>query len=131
MKSRWESYKGQKFFYADYSNFGRDSASLRVEVDAADAIIEKLPENSAIVLVDVRNTVTSTDVVAMMKDSAARTKGHVLRHAVVGVTGIQRVLASAVARFSGEPLHLFDSVDRAKEWLTGGDAAGGTAVRPD
>jgi hypothetical protein len=34
------------------------------------------PEGSVLVLVDLRNTVTSPEVVSMMKVSAARTKGH-------------------------------------------------------
>jgi hypothetical protein len=41
-------------------------------------------ENDALVLVDIRNTVTSSEVVALMKESTARTKGHVARTAVVG-----------------------------------------------
>ena len=50
--------------------------------------------------------------------------------AVVGVTGIQRILASAVARFSREPLNLFDSIDDAKEWLAG-DGSKGLAIAPE
>ena len=123
MKSKQIDYKGLQIFYADYSDYGRDLGALRAEVDAFDAMVEQ--HENALVLVDIRNTVTSSEVVSMMKDSTARTKGHVARTAVVGVSGIQRVLAQAVARFAREPLMLFHDVEAAKEWLAGAQPAGG------
>jgi hypothetical protein len=128
MKSRQIDYKGLRIFYADYSDYGRDIGALRAEVDHFDAVIEQ--QKGALVLVDIRNTVTSSEVVSLMKESTARTKGHVARTAVVGVSGIQRVLAQAVARFAGEPLMLFNDVEAAKEWLVGAKPAGGRQVAP-
>ena len=123
MKSGPIDYQGLRIFYADYSGFGRDLEALRAEIDSFDAIVER--EENALVLVDIRDTVTSSEVVSLMKESNARTKGHVARIAVVGVGGIQRVLAQAVARFTGEPLALFSDVDAAKQWLAAAEAAGG------
>lgn len=129
MKSSWNTHNGTRYMYADYSHFGRNLEALRAEVDAVDGAIEREPPDSTLVLVDIRNTVTSSDVVSIMKESTARTKGRVQKLAVVGVTGMQRVLAWAVTRFSGETLHLFDSVDDAKEWLVGrGEGRGVTIV---
>lgn len=130
MKSGPIDYKGLRLYYADYSGFGRDLDALRAEVDAFDAIVEQ--QQNALVLVDIRDTVTSSEVVSLMKESTARTKGHVARTAVVGVSGIQRVLAQAVARFAGEPLVLFKDVDAAKEWLAGAGAeANGHELAPE
>lgn len=123
LKSKPIVHRGAEILYADYSNYGRDVHALREEVEAVDAVLERNAD--ALLLVDIRNTVTSSEVVSLMKASAVRTKGHVARTAVVGVSGIQKVLARAVARFAREPLMLFDDVDTAKEWLAGGDAAGG------
>lgn len=117
MQSRQIEHKGVRIFYADYSNYGRDIPALKTEVDSFDAMIEQ--QQDALVLVDIRNTVTSSEVVSLMKESALRTKGHVARTAVVGVSGIQKVLAQAVARFSSEPLTLFNDVDSALDWLAG------------
>jgi len=75
MKSSWRTHNGVPYFYADYSNFGRDIGALREEVNGADSEIEQSPPESALVLVDIRNTVTSTDVVSLFKQSTARTKG--------------------------------------------------------
>ncbi|MFP5246037.1 MAG: hypothetical protein ACLGH0_05040 [Thermoanaerobaculia bacterium] len=121
MKSHWETHRGTRFYYADYSGYGRDIDALRAEVDFADSTIEREPPDSVLVLVDIRNTVTSTHVVSLMKDSAVRTKGIVRKLAVIGVTGVQKILASAVARFSREPLYLFDAIDEARDWLVSGE----------
>jgi hypothetical protein len=124
MKSSWCEHKGTRYFHADYSGFGRNIDALREEVDGADSQIEQSAPDSALVLVDIRNTVTSVDVVSLFKASTARTKGHVKKTAIVGVTGVQKVLALAVVRFSREPLNLFSTVDDAREWLVGSGAAG-------
>ncbi|HEX8617642.1 MAG TPA: hypothetical protein VF911_08650 [Thermoanaerobaculia bacterium] len=124
MKSSWRQHKGTPYFHADYSGFGRNIDALRIEVDGADSQIEQARDASALVLVDIRNTVTSVDVVWLFKQSTARTKGCVKKTAIVGVTGVQRILATAVARFSGEDLHLFDTVEAAQDWLVGAGAAG-------
>jgi hypothetical protein len=124
MKSSWREHKGTRYFHADYSGFGRNIDALREEVDGADSQIEQSPADSALVLVDIRNTVTSVEVVSLFKESTARTKGHVQKTAIVGVTGVQKVLAMAVARFSREPLHLFNTTEEAREWLVGEGAPG-------
>lgn len=124
MKSKWTTHKGRRILYCDFANFGRDSAALSREIDEVDAEILKQPKGSVLALADMRGTVTGSDVVDIFKKSAARTNGYVKRQAVIGVTGIQRILASAVARFSGQSLHLFDTVEQANEWLAEEKGAG-------
>jgi hypothetical protein len=85
---------------------------------------------SVLALIDVRGTTTSMEAVDVFKHSAARSKGFIIRQAVVGVAGIQKILAQAVARFSSEELHLFNSVEEAKDWLVIGQGQGGTRVPP-
>jgi hypothetical protein len=121
-------HRGQEFMYSNFAGFGRDVDALRAEVTAADDEICSRPKDSVLVLVDVRGTTTSTEAVDVFRQSAARTKGWVIRQAIIGVTGIQKILARAVARFSGEELVLFDDLEEAKDWLvSGGDK--GEAIR--
>ncbi|HEX7151693.1 MAG TPA: hypothetical protein VF618_09415 [Thermoanaerobaculia bacterium] len=117
MKSGWQVHRGKRFLYCDFSNFGRDVAGLKAEVEAADAEIVKQPKDTVLALADLRGTVTSSEVVDLFKHSAVRTKGYVKKQAVVGISGIQKVLAQAVAWFSRQALVLFDNADDAKDWL--------------
>jgi hypothetical protein len=45
---------------------------------------------------------------------AAATEGRVKRAAVVGMSGIQKVIAMAVSE-----IHIADDIDAAKDWLVG------------
>lgn len=130
MKSTWISHKGQRILLSDFAHFGRDFDALRAEVEAVDAMILNEPKQSVLAVADLRGTVTGTAVVDLFKQSAKRTNGYVRKQAVVGVTGVQRILASAVARFSGQPLHLFDTLEEASDWLVS-DAVSGVVIEPE
>jgi len=104
--------------YSDCSNFDTDVDGLAAEVDATDAVVAQEPENSVLVLSDIRGTVGSSEALAVFKASAARLKKYVRKTAVVGVEGgLRRLLLEAVSRFSGRELVAFDDVERAKDWL--------------
>lgn len=120
MKSKWITYKGKKIMLTDYSGVKTDKTSiqaLQMENDAADAVICEQLEGSVLCLVDIRDSVGSSDVVAIMKNSAKRTKPYIRKMAVVGVTGVKRILADAIIRFSGRDLVFFDDMQSAQEWL--------------
>jgi hypothetical protein len=117
--------------YCNFTGFSTDVDALRVEVEAVDREICRESEGTVLALADLRDTVASRKVVELFKGSAARTKNHVRKQAVVGVTGIRRLLAEAVSRFSGQSMVLFDSVEEAKDWLASDQNEGGIAVTPE
>lgn len=128
MKSRWTTWKGHNIFVCDFTNFKSDLPALKAEVDAADREIMRTPANSALVLVDITNTVASAAVVDLFKESAKLTTPYVHRQAVVGLSGFKRFLADVVARFSGQSMRLFDSEAQAMDWLAGASVEGGIPV---
>jgi hypothetical protein len=131
MKSHWVTHNGSRIIYCDFRNFGRDVESLRQEVTATDDEITRQPPMSVLALIDVRGTTTSIEAVEVFKQSAARSKGYIIRQAVIGVAGIQKILAQAVARFSSEELHLFNTAEEAMDWLVIGQGQGGVRVPPN
>jgi hypothetical protein len=90
---------------------------LQVENDAVDALFCQQPVNSVLSLSDLQNTVGSAEVVELFKKSASRTKPYSRKQAVIGVSGVKRILAEAVARFSGQRMTYFDDIESAKDWL--------------
>ena len=124
MKSRWIVHKGVEILYGDFSGFQRNHEALRAEVEAADKEILRRPRGSVLSIADLTGTVTSREVVELFKQSATATKDHMRKQAVIGVKGVQKILAQGVAFFSGQSMHLFDTVDQAKEWLAGGEHQG-------
>src|SRR5687768_2179980 len=128
MRSHWIVHHGVEILYCDFSNLKRDVDALKAEVNAVDAEIVKKPRGSVRAIADLTGTVTSTEVVQIFKGSATATKDFILKQAVVGVTGMQKILAQGVAFFSGQSMHLFDSTEKAKDWLAGGAADGGERI---
>ncbi len=119
MQSEWITHKGKRIFFSNLSGFHTDVAALGAELDGAGDAICQQPENSVLVLVDIQNTVGSTQVVQLLKNSSLRTKKHVRKTATIGVSGFRKVLLDAINRFSGRNVTLFDDLDAAKDWLVG------------
>lgn len=129
MKSKWESRAGKRLLVCDFSNFGADAKALSAEIDEVDETILREPKDSVLLLVDLRGTVTSSAVVDVFKNSSARTKGYVRRQAILGLSGIQKMLAQAVAWFSRETFVLFDDENAAREWLVNEKSEAGVVVK--
>jgi hypothetical protein len=117
MKSHWITHQGRRIFIADYSHFGADMAAALAEVDAADAVICARPEKSVLILVDTRDTVVSTETAAYMKKSTARTEKHIRKMAIIGATGVRRIIVSAITKISGQQATVFDDTEKALDWL--------------
>jgi len=117
MKSKWIEHKGKNIFFIDISGFQMDTKGFKAELDEAAAITTQQPENSVLVLTDIRSTVVSKEAVGIAKDSSAQTTKYVRKTAVLGVEGFRKVLLDAVSRFSGQKIVTFDDVEKAKDWL--------------
>ncbi len=117
MRSRWITHKGKTIFLCDYSGLGDDVEALRAENADVAAELTQQPAGSVLELVDVRGSIGSREAVALLKTSAARTRPHIRKTAVVGVEGVVKVLAQAVSRVSGLGLTLFATEEAAKDWL--------------
>ena len=74
-------------------------------------------ENSVRILLDTRNSVASNEVIAYFKKAAAKTVKYMDKMAIIGITGIRKILFDAVTRFSGQNATLFDDMEKAKDWL--------------
>ena len=117
MRSHWMTYKGKKIIICNYSNFEMDHEAIAKDIEAVDEMICSQPEKSVLALLDIRGTVGTPEIISHFRQSAMKTKKHVLKNAVVGLTGIQRLLATGISRFSGQDFKSFDNEEEAKNWL--------------
>ena len=69
------------------------------------------------VLVDITGTMLSREAVQALKDSTKSDRSMVEKTAIVGVTGVKKILADAIARFSGTNTKYFDTKEEALAWL--------------
>lgn len=70
------------------------------------------------VLVDITGASMSTEAVRALKDSTKRDSAMVEKTAIVGITGLKKILADAIATFSGTQTKYFATKEEALEWLT-------------
>ncbi|MBV6394609.1 MAG: hypothetical protein HFACDABA_00175 [Anaerolineales bacterium] len=119
MKSKWIEYNGKKIFFQDFANHFHNAEAVKQELEQVQAIVKAEPPNSVLVLSDFRNTSIGRELLPIMNAASAATKKYVKRTAVLGVTGIKRVLADMLSQMTGQPLKYFDEEFEAKDWLAG------------
>ena len=72
-------------------------------------------------LTEINNQLADTnvggDLLPAMNAASAATKNHVLKTAVLGVSGMKRKLADLLTALTGQPLQYFDDIESAKSWL--------------
>ena len=117
MRSKWIEYKGKKIFYQDFSKHFYNSAAVKSELTEVQKVVIDEPQNSVLVLSDLRDTNVDSDLLPAMNAASTATKNHVRKTAVLGVTGMKRKLADLLTAITGQPLKYFDDIEEAKSWL--------------
>ena len=118
MRSEWIEYNGKKIFYQDFSQLFYTSAAVKAELAEVQEIVKAQPQNSVLVLTDMRDTNVDAELLPAMNAASAATKAYVKKTAVLGVTGIKQKLADLLTMITGQPLKYFDDIESAKRWLT-------------
>jgi hypothetical protein len=105
--------------FVDYSNM--KSVELIAEAQRLhDEARSHFAGTKVKVLVDIRGAMMSSEAVRALKDSTKRDSAMVEKTAVVGVTGMKKILADAIAAFSGTHTKYFATKAEALEWLRKG-----------
>jgi len=113
-KIHWIEHKGKRIINLDFS--GGPEVALGTMRKAGE-VIQHEPENSVRSLIDVTSVTWNAESVKALKALAKGDEPYVIACAVVGVTGMKKILLSAVKRFSGREFMLFDDVVSAMDWL--------------
>ena len=121
---QWIEHKGKKILYLNYTGLRakvpEEKSIVLGVIKEATAIASASPEKIRF-LSDVTNTVSDTDVVDALREFGRFTNenGKVEKECVVGVTGLQKTLVSMLNLMSKTKLVIFDTLEQAREYLTG------------
>ena len=110
-------HQGKRILHLDFSKC--KASELGATVEEAKAVINGQPSNSLLILTDVTDTEMSRDTSRLVKDFTAHNKPYVAASAVVGVSGLKKIIYDAVLGFSGRQIATFTSIEQAKDWLAG------------
>ena len=117
MRSNWIEHQGKKIFYQDFSKHFYNSAAVKTELAEVQKVVMSQPQNSVLVLTDMRDTNVGSDLIPAMNAASVATKNHVRKTAVLGVSGMKRKLADLLTAITGQQLKYFDDIESAKNWL--------------
>lgn len=112
-RSKWIEYKGKKLFHMNLS--GLDE---KKQLEVLESSSEKwINSNEKIILVlnDVRNTYTTEEIKigAQRAIQAVRDTGKNIFVALIGITGIKRIIVNAIEH----GMYISKDFEDAKEWL--------------
>jgi hypothetical protein len=112
---KWIMHKGRRILSVNYS--GLQHEPLLAVIKQVRAFYEGQAKASVLAMVDVRGALGSQDVVGELKDVATATRDLDKKSAIIGITGLKKVLLSTINRFSGHDMKAFENEQDALEWL--------------
>lgn len=114
-EARFIEYKGKKIFLLDLGNC--PAAEVLPLIDECARQVQSQPQKSIYTIVQVAGASFDLTVVDKLKQLTKGNGPFVIKSAVVGMTGMQQVLLMIVSSFSNRKFELFDSVEKAKEFI--------------
>jgi hypothetical protein len=113
---RFIKHKGRDIICIDISNSKSEEENIEVLQKAREFIDVQAPK-SALLLTDVTNAHYGPRGAEAMKAYSKANTPFVKASAVVGVTGIKRVIYQAIVKMTGRHIATFDTVEQALDWL--------------
>jgi hypothetical protein len=115
MPIQWIDYKGHKILYADYRGLISEEKmlqNLETEGEFYKTITSKI-----LSLNDYRDTFVSNNFINKVTALGKINKDKNLRSAILGITGMKKILLNTFSTISGMPVRSFDDETEAKEYL--------------
>ena len=109
------THQEKEILFLDFSN--SQAHEIIKIIEDAKRVISAKPQNSLLTLTDVTNARFDEAVNSGMKEFTAHNRPYVKAAAVVGITGLKKIIFGAVMAFSKRNLASFDDVEQAKHWL--------------
>lgn len=115
-RCRWVEHKGKRILFHDLSDIMNPAEGFPV-VAQSKAIMAKQAPHSVLTLTYVKDSRFNKDIVDALTDLVKHNKPFVKAGAIVGLSGLQRVIYVTISQLSGRRLPTFDTIDAAKDWL--------------
>ena len=112
---RFIEHAGKRVLFINYSHC--DVAMLKAVAEEGHRVIAREPLNSVMTLNDVAGTTFDKESVAVLQAKVAANAPHVRRAAVIGISGLQRLIYEGVQAFSRRRIPHFETRQEALNWL--------------
>lgn len=112
---RFIEHSGKRVLFINYSHC--NVAMLKAVAEEGHRVIAREPLNSVLTLNDVTGTTFDKESVAVLQAKVAANAPHVKRAAVIGISGLQRLIYEGVQAFSKRRIPHFETREEALSWL--------------
>jgi hypothetical protein len=108
-------HRGKRVLSINYAQC--DVAQMKAVAEEGHRMIARELPNSVLTLNDVTGTSFDHESVEILKSKVAANAPYVKRAAVVGISGLQRLIYEAVKLFTKRSIPLFSTREEALDWL--------------
>ena len=114
-RTRLIEYKDIKIVFLDFSHCPIEEA--QDVIMAATPLIRNEPEKSVFTMTYTDGGKFDSDIISALKEFTKGNEPYVKAAAVVGISGLQKIVLDAVSFFSNREFATFDDMEEAKEYL--------------
>jgi hypothetical protein len=115
MSIEWVEYKGKKILYIEYKNLSPEQ--MLNQIKEATKILVATNSKENLTLTDMTGSFVNDEFLELAKEQGKISLSVTKKAAIVGVTGIKKLLLNVVNTVSPLSRKPFDNIDDAKEWL--------------
>ncbi len=112
----WLTHNGQQILVTDWTYIDNDKEFVEIVVNTSNYVIQ-LGQYDLLELINLQGSNQTATIIRTMQDMASETRPFNKRKAVIGVTGVKRVLLNTINRFAGESIKAFKTEHEALSWL--------------
>ena len=118
MKSHWLTHQGKRILFCDCTQLTQsDLEILKSELNGVEGLILLEAEQSVLMLCDIRGSIATPEALDPFKQFSTHTAKYIQKLAVLGVSGLKKVLFDALVQLSGMHATAYDEMENALDWL--------------
>ncbi len=114
-RTKWVTYKDKQIFYQDYTDLSGDEVARLIPAFTS-IELETIKEKS-LCLINFTGSFANKAALSALGESGKLTKHLYEKTAVLGITGIKKILMNAINRVTNLGAKSFETEEEAKEWL--------------
>ncbi len=114
-RQKWITHKGKEILYEDYTNLNGEEIAMRIPIFSHLEL--QMGKKDMLLIIDLSNSYASKAAVKGFTEAGKQT-GHLFaKTAVLGITGVKKVLLNVVNRLTSVNAKPFSDIEDAKDYL--------------
>lgn len=111
-------WKGKKIYYLDISDYVKgDLDRVKKDMGKIEGLVSQEPPKSALFITNVTNVNFNSKMTELFKEYASHNTPYAKASALVGISGLQKVILTTVKKLTGRDFYLADTFEEAREWV--------------